>query len=107
MLWGRGTNRFLLDGFPLSLAAAKRFEQDITPVSFILYLEGEGEMTPEDEEVDKIVKYYTPIGKVRKLSGCATKLATAEDVYAEVRKFFACKFLYLLGPPGAPVAKVA
>ena len=30
-----------------------------------------------------------------------------DEVYAECKRFFSCRFLYLLGPPGAPVEQMA
>ena len=30
-----------------------------------------------------------------------------EEVYEECKRFFSCRFLYLLGPPGAPVEQMA
>jgi adenylate kinase family enzyme len=56
-------------------------------------------------EVDTlpVLKYYTPIGRVRKID--AEK--SGDEVYVEAKRFTCCRFVYLLGPPGAPVAQVA
>lgn len=59
-----------------------------------------------------VVEYYTPIGKIRKIEGekkVAEKMEekSVEEVYMEVKRFFSCRFLYLLGPPGAPITAVA
>jgi len=130
MVQHQDTNRFLLDGFPRSLEQAKRFEQEIGEVAFVLYFEASeetvkariaeravkapGRVDDNPQTVEKrlkifeeqtmpVVKYYGPIGKVRKVN--AEK--DMDEVYAEARRYFSCRFMYLLGPPGAPVAPVA
>lgn len=40
-----------------------------------------------------LVNYYGPIGKLRK----ANAEKSPEVVYAECKRFFSCRFLYLLG----------
>eukprot|EP00437_Effrenium_voratum_P048713 CAMPEP_0181525952 /NCGR_PEP_ID=MMETSP1110-20121109/69233_1 /TAXON_ID=174948 /ORGANISM="Symbiodinium sp., Strain CCMP421" /LENGTH=1445 /DNA_ID=CAMNT_0023656773 /DNA_START=54 /DNA_END=4392 /DNA_ORIENTATION=- len=130
MVKHQDTNRFLLDGFPRSVDQAKTFERDIAEVSFLLYLEashetmkqrirGRAEANPgrvddNDETVKKrldvfdgqtlpLVNYYGPIGKLRR----ANAEKSPEEVYVECKRFFSCRFLYLLGPPGAPVEQMA
>ncbi|CAK9030418.1 Adenylate kinase isoenzyme 1 (AK 1) (ATP-AMP transphosphorylase 1) (ATP:AMP phosphotransferase) (Adenylate monophosphate kinase) (Myokinase) [Durusdinium trenchii] len=130
MVKNQDTNRFLLDGFPRSVEQAQQFERDIAEVSFLLYLEAShdtmkqriqgraqsnpGRVDDNDETVRKrlevfdsqtmpLVNYYGPIGKLRK----ANAEKSPEVVYAECKRFFSCRFLYLLGPPGAPVEQMS
>ncbi|KAG0348349.1 hypothetical protein BG004_005376 [Podila humilis] len=42
---------FLVDGFPRQMDQAERFEQEVTPCRFILYLEG-----PEDVMLERLLK---------------------------------------------------
>jgi len=127
MLKHQDTNRFLLDGFPRTVEQARKFEQDIAEVSFVINLDCSAETmvsrilyraqqapgrADDNAEVAAsrvkvfqdstipVLQYYTPIGKVRKVQA----EASAAEVYAECRRYFQCRFLYLLGPPGAPVA---
>lgn len=130
MVKHQDTNRFLLDGFPRSVEQAQCFERDIAEVSFLLYLEASddtmkqriqgraisqpGRVDDNDETVKKrlevfhgqtipLVNYYGPIGKLRR----ANAEKSPEEVYEECKRFFSCRFLYLLGPPGAPVEQMA
>eukprot|EP00933_Yihiella_yeosuensis_P045259 TRINITY_DN40610_c0_g1_i1.p1 TRINITY_DN40610_c0_g1~~TRINITY_DN40610_c0_g1_i1.p1 ORF type:complete len:1525 (+),score=439.03 TRINITY_DN40610_c0_g1_i1:526-4575(+) len=130
MMKHQDTNRFLLDGFPRSVEQAKRFEQEIAEVAFMLYLEtseetmkarimGRAGDNPErvDDNPETIAKrlktfeertlplldYYSPIGKIRKVSADGS----VDEVNAEAKKLFKCRCLYLLGPPGAPVEQIA
>jgi len=130
MVKHQDTNRFLLDGFPRSVEQAQCFERDIAEVSFLLYLEAShetmkqriqgraasnpGRVDDNDETVKKrlevfdsqtvpLVNYYGPIGKLRR----ANAEKSPDEVYAECKRFFSCRFLYLLGPPGAPVEQMA
>jgi adenylate kinase family enzyme len=67
-----------------------------------------------EEQTSPLIEYYTPIGKIRTVQcekageeeGSKTE-KDVEEVYAEAKRFFSCRFLYLLGPPGAPVSEVA
>mmetsp|Transcript_66682 Transcript_66682/g.171704 ORF Transcript_66682/g.171704 Transcript_66682/m.171704 type:complete len:1489 (-) Transcript_66682:73-4539(-) len=108
------TNRFLIDSFPVNVEQAKRFEQEVATVSFVLHFSmcqatmlergaSQESVSAFEEQTLQVVGYYGPIGKVRG----ADAEQPAEAVYAECRKFFCCRFLYLCGPPGAPIAKVA
>eukprot|EP00931_Biecheleriopsis_adriatica_P024991 TRINITY_DN1544_c0_g1_i1.p1 TRINITY_DN1544_c0_g1~~TRINITY_DN1544_c0_g1_i1.p1 ORF type:complete len:1441 (-),score=400.02 TRINITY_DN1544_c0_g1_i1:104-4426(-) len=97
MMKHQDTNRFLVSGFPMSLEQAQRFEREIAEVSFVLHLQG----GPQEEHAKPLVDYYEPIGKLRKAN------AAAEDVYSECKSFFKCRFLYMMGPPGAPVEQMA
>jgi len=130
MVKHQDTNRFLLDGFPRSLEQAKRFEHEVGELAFVLYFEAEqetmkqriaeravkapGRVDDNPKTVEKrlkifqeqtlpVIDYYGPIGKVRKVN--AEK--DMDEVYAEAKQFFSCRFLYLIGPPGAPASKVA
>lgn len=130
MVKHQDTNRFLLDGFPRSVEQAQCFERDIAEVSFLLYLEASddtmkqriqgraisqpGRVDDNDETVKKrldvfhgqtipLVNYYGPIGKLRR----ANAEKSPDEVYEECKRFFSCRFLYLLGPPGAPVEQMA
>ena len=130
MLKNQDTNRFLLDGFPRAVEQAQRFEREIAEVSFMLYLEAShetmmqrikgraatnpGRVDDNDDTVRKrlevfdqqtmpLCNYYGPIGKLRK----ANAEKPPDDVFAEVKRYFSCRFLYLLGPPGAPVEHMA
>merc|ERR1719230_2173877 len=47
MVKHQDTNRFLLDGFPRSVEQAKRFEQEIAEVAFVLYFEASDETMQE------------------------------------------------------------
>jgi len=124
------TNRFLIDGFPRSLEQAKRFEQSVGCVAFLLYLEaspdilkarvggratkapGKVDDTPatidkrlkifEDQTLN-MVRYYEPIGKVRKVDAAKS----IDEVFEDAKRSFCCRFTYVLGPPGTPVKKVA
>ena len=130
MIKNQDTNRFLLDGFPRAVEQAQRFEREIAEVSFMLYLEAShetmmqrikgraasnpGRVDDNDETVRKrlevfdqqtlpLCNYYGPIGKLRK----ANAEKSPDEVFAEVKRYFSCRFLYLLGPPGAPVDQMA
>ncbi|CAE7312691.1 AK1 [Symbiodinium sp. CCMP2592] len=130
MVKNQDTNRFLLDGFPRAVEQAQRFEREIAEVSFMLYLEAShetmmgrikgraatnpGRVDDNDETVRKrlevfdqqtlpLCSYYGPIGKLRK----ANAEKAPDEVFAEVKRYFSCRFLYLLGPPGAPVEHMA
>jgi len=130
MVKHQDTNRFLLDGFPRSIEQAKRFEQEIAEVAFVLYFEatpetmaqriegraaaapGRVDDNPEtvkkrlkvfQEQTLPVVDYYRPIGKVRTVNA----EQEVDQVNLEAKRFFSCRFLYLLGPPGAPVSAVA
>eukprot|EP00439_Symbiodinium_sp_Y106_P054523 s3681_g7.t1 len=130
MIKNQDTNRFLLDGFPRAVEQAQRFEREIAEVSFMLYLEAShetmmgrikgraatnpGRVDDNDETVRKrlevfdqqtlpLCSYYGPIGKLRK----ANAEKAPDEVFAEVKRYFSCRFLYLLGPPGAPVEHMA
>jgi len=103
MLKCQDTNRFLLEGFPKSAEQAKLFEQEIASVAFVVSLEATAEDTQMSEDVAQVVSYYAPIGKVRRVSVDRAP----EAVYADLRSFFKCRFLYLIGPPGAPTSQVA
>lgn len=130
MLRHQDTNRFLLDGFPRSVEQAKLFEQEIAEVAFALYFEAThetmririagravaapGRMDDKPETVEKrlrvfeeqtvpVVRYYSPIGKLRG----ADAEREPDEVYAQARAYFCCRFLYLLGPPGGPVATIS
>lgn len=130
MLKHQDTNRFLIDGFPRTLEQAKRFEQEIAEVSFVLYFEASfetmrariadravrapGRMDDNPKTVERrlklyeeqtlpVVRYYGPIGRLRQVSA----EQGVEEVYAEAKGFFGCRFVYLLGPPGAPMSSIA
>lgn len=130
MLKHQGVNRFLLDGFPRSLAQAIQFEQEIAEMSFLIHFEASHDVMmdrvaaraltqpgrPDNapETVEKRIKvyqdqtvpvanYYGPIGKVRTVNADRG----VDEIYDEVRKFFLCRFLYLLGPPGSPMETLA
>lgn len=47
-----------------------------------------------DAQTIPLVNYYGPIGKLRR----ADAEKSPEEVYAECKRFFSCRFLYLLGP---------
>jgi adenylate kinase family enzyme/nucleoside diphosphate kinase len=136
MVKHQDTNRFLLDGFPQSLEQGKRFEQEIAEFAFGLHLEGSTDLmrkrvtdradkndTSEmlekniklyEEQIMSLIAYYAPIGKVRTVQceragedeGVKAE-KTFEETLAECKRFFSCRFLYLLGPPGSPVSIVA
>eukprot|EP00747_Dinoflagellata_sp_TGD_P161703 gnl/TRDRNA2_/TRDRNA2_178467_c0_seq1.p1 gnl/TRDRNA2_/TRDRNA2_178467_c0~~gnl/TRDRNA2_/TRDRNA2_178467_c0_seq1.p1 ORF type:complete len:1499 (-),score=413.44 gnl/TRDRNA2_/TRDRNA2_178467_c0_seq1:56-4552(-) len=124
------TNRFLLDGFPKSVEQVKRFEQEIAEVAFVLYFEasedtmkarcaGRLEKMPErledkPEKVEKnlaafnsetlpVTAYYGDMGKLRKVDA----EQPVEEVYGQAKKHFSCRFIYLMGPPGAPISALA
>jgi hypothetical protein len=46
---------------------------------------------------------FTIIHSARKNS----RRKSPDEVYEECKRFFSCRFLYLLGPPGAPVEQMA
>lgn len=113
MLKHQDANRFLIDGFPLTKEEATTFEQDLAEVAFVLHLE----VTPEEgaeglvaevqafQEVSlPVVSYYNNIGKVRTVQAYGK---TPDEVFVEAKRSFLARFLYLLGPPGAPVTQVA
>lgn len=120
MLKHSDTNRFLMDGFPANLKEAKAFEQQVSSVSFIMQfdaaaetlktrVEAEGGAFDENKckddqaNVAQILSYYGRIGKVRKVN--AEK--KADEVYGEAKRYLSCRFVYLLGAPGAPVDQIA
>jgi len=130
MIKHQDTNRFLLAGFPRTVEQAKRFEQEVAEVAFVLNLDcspqtmqkrievrlasSPGRVDDSADAVEKrmqsyetdtlpVMQYYTPIGRVRKVD--AEK--EADEVYTEAKRFVSCRFIYLVGPPGAPVASVA
>jgi adenylate kinase family enzyme/nucleoside diphosphate kinase len=130
MLKHRDTNRFLIDGFPRTLEQAKMFEHEIATVSFAVSMDlspdvmrqriaaraaaapGRVDDNPEtvekrlkvfEEQSKPVIDFYEPIGKLRRVSS----EAGIDEVYAEVRRHFCSNFVYLLGPPGAPVVPVA
>jgi len=94
------TNRFVLTGCPRSAEQAVSFEQEVAPVAFALHVSA---ATPDPGD-QQVVDYYGPIGKARMVDG--TREDTAA-VYADVKIKFQCRFLYLMGPPGVPLAKIA
>jgi adenylate kinase family enzyme/nucleoside diphosphate kinase len=136
MVKHQDTNRFLLDGFPKSVQQAKRFEQEIAEIAFGLHFQGSSDLMRKrvteragkddnaetvekniklyEEQTLPLIEYYTPIGKVRTVQ-CerageeeGSKIEKSlEEVYSECKRFFSCRFLYLLGPPGAPVSDIA
>jgi len=129
MLKHQDTNRFLFDDFPQSLEQAQAFEREIGEVAFILHLEASSEKlqarakkaaaageadVPDAAAVDEhlqafeqmtlpVLGYYGPIGKVRRID--ARK--DFKELYAEAKRYFFCRFIYLLGPPGAPLTAMA
>lgn len=93
-------NRFLLSSYAASAHQAVLFEKEVTPISLILNVTAPDADPGEKEVAD----YYSAIGKLRTVDG------TNEDkaaVYAQAKSIFNCRFLYLMGPPGVPLAKVA
>jgi adenylate kinase family enzyme/nucleoside diphosphate kinase len=68
-----------------------------------------------EEQTIPTVDFYEPIGKIRRVNiekeekgeekGMSEK--SVEEVYAETKRFFSCRFVYLLGPPGAPLTTIA
>eukprot|EP00931_Biecheleriopsis_adriatica_P003691 TRINITY_DN105467_c0_g1_i1.p1 TRINITY_DN105467_c0_g1~~TRINITY_DN105467_c0_g1_i1.p1 ORF type:complete len:1485 (-),score=426.76 TRINITY_DN105467_c0_g1_i1:23-4477(-) len=130
MVKHQDTNRFLLDGFPRSVEQAKRFEREIAEMSFLLLLDVREDVMreriagravsepgrPDDneetlqkrlvvyaEQTMPLVSYYNPIGKLRKVD--AEK--SVEEVFSDCKRYFSCRFTYLLGPPGAPITDMA
>jgi len=130
MVKHQDTNRFLLDGFPRSVEQAMRFEREIAEVSFMLFLDcseetmksrimaraasNPGRVDDNEETVMKrlkvfadqtmpLVDYYEPIGKLRRVPA----EGPVDEVAADVKRLFSCRFLYLVGPPGSPCAQMA
>lgn len=122
MLKHREVNRFLLEGFPSSVEQAKLFEQDLAEVAFVLNLDCPDEILHERltaegvpaASIEKMVEtaknsasavngYYQPIGKLRKIKAAGP----LDEVYAVAKKNFHCRFLYVLGAPGAPCMEIA
>jgi adenylate kinase family enzyme len=130
MLKHQDTNRFLLDGFPRSLQQAKRFEQDVAEVAFVINFEASHDVMKEriaaravaapgrvddnpetvekrlktfDSQTKPVVGYYGPIGKLRTVNA----EQPVEEVYEAAKRHFSCRFLYLLGPPGAPMVEMS
>jgi adenylate kinase family enzyme/nucleoside diphosphate kinase len=92
------TNRFIIDGFPNNAAQANMFEQGIAEVAFVLYFES----AEESDSAVPVVPYYSKIGKVRRVPADTL----AEKVYDAAQRYFNCRFVYMMGPPGAPVSAV-
>lgn len=130
MLKHQDCNRFLLDGFPRSIEQAKMFEQDLADTSFVLFFDAKDELLeerikyraksqpgrPDDNpevirerlevfhsQTTPVVDYYASIGKLRTVKASAG----VNEVYSMAREQFMCRFLYLMGPPGAPVPAIA
>lgn len=130
MMKHQDTNRFLLDGFPRSVDQAIRFEREVAEVAFMLFLDCShntmkaritarsksepGRVDDNDATVKKrlkvfddqtlpLVSYYEPIGKLRR----ADAERDIAEVYAETKKFFSARLIYLTGPLGSPMDQVA
>jgi len=132
MVKHQDTNRFVLDGFPRSIEQAKRFEQEVAEIAFTMFLKATPDVMKQrvanraakgqsardvddspdtvekriaafDNDTIPLVNFYNPIGKLRIVD--ADK--EVDDVYNEVRRFLSCRFLYLMGPPGAPIPAIA
>jgi adenylate kinase family enzyme len=56
-----------------------------------------------EEQSKPVMDFYDPIGKLRRVSA----EVGINEVYAETRRHFCIRFVYLLGPPGSPVVSVA
>ena len=118
-----GSNKFLLDGYPRSLEQAFAFEQQIGPATFCLSLEvaddvmkqrmlsrGKNGARSDDQDESVILKriqtfheqseaasqFYARLGKLKRVSD-----GTVEEVYAQVRKAFQPRVIFVAGKPGA------
>jgi len=123
----KDTNRFLIDDFPLTVDQAKLFEQEIAQLAFVIFLDGSKDAASErvadksesgapahgsfderwaiyQENANQVINYYHSIGKVRSTGVDGTN---EEDVYATIKQYLSCRFIYLLSPPGAPAAALA
>eukprot|EP00929_Paragymnodinium_shiwhaense_P015313 TRINITY_DN123389_c0_g1_i1.p1 TRINITY_DN123389_c0_g1~~TRINITY_DN123389_c0_g1_i1.p1 ORF type:complete len:1512 (-),score=471.27 TRINITY_DN123389_c0_g1_i1:162-4697(-) len=126
MVKHQDTNRFLIEQFPSNVEQAKKFEQEIAEIAYIMHFDAKADVLRErfaqegsgdaegaeafektlqsyEEETLPMVKYYTAIGKVRKV--LAEK--SADEAYMETKRYVSCRFVYLLGPPGAPLSEIA
>lgn len=120
----KDTNRFLLDGFPRTAAQTLLFEHQVASIGFILYYECpedtmkaraqaadpgrppasiDAEIAAFNDMAKATVSFYRSIGKVKKVDA----RSETEEAYAEMKRFFGCRFVYLLGPPGSPTVQVA
>jgi adenylate kinase len=118
-----GSSKFLLDGYPRTLEQAFAFEQQIGPATFCLSIDASDAVMKErlmsrgktsgrsDDNEETITKriqtfheqskeaidLYSRLGKLR----CINSELTPDEVYAQVRKAFQPRIIFVAGKPGA------
>ena len=118
-----GSNKFLLDGYPRALEQAFAFEQQIGPATFCLAIDCSDETMKarllargassgrSDDNEETIVKriqtfheqseaaidFYSRLGKLKRINSELPK----EEVYAQVRKAFQPRVVFVAGKPGS------
>ena len=87
------SNRFVVDGFPLSLSTALTFERDVAECSLVLHVATSAEATDSEKE---LLAFYQSCGRLRVVSPEAVGAETGAQLYhAAVQKLFLCKFTYV------------
>uniref|UniRef100_A0A0G4FPF0 Nucleoside diphosphate kinase-like domain-containing protein n=1 Tax=Chromera velia CCMP2878 TaxID=1169474 RepID=A0A0G4FPF0_9ALVE len=125
----KGTNRFLIDGFPRALDQCEMFEQAVFPHAFTLYFDcseqvmiariqersltsGRVDDKPEaiqkrlatyDQQTKPVIFHYKRFGRAREVDASGD----VESVFSQVRSLVAPRVLYLFGGAGSSDQEIA